>query len=249
MKNVDSKTVEGFGLEWSLFSQDGLSDDQKTKIFNDYFQIFPWNGLPEHPVGVDVGCGSGRWASVVAPRVGRLHLVDASSAALEVARRNLAEQTNCEFVHASVAELPFDDNTLDFAYSLGVLHHVPDTAAAIASVVSKLRPGAPFLLYLYYALDGRPWWFRAIWKLSDLLRHAISSMPFVIRRLTTNIIAALLYWPLARSAKLLDAIGRLPASWPLSYYRDKSFYVMQTDALDRLGTNLSNASPGKKSLR
>jgi hypothetical protein len=30
----------------------------------------------------------------------------------------------------------------------------------------------------------------------------------------------------------------LPSAWPLSYYRDKPFYVMRTDALDRLGTRL-----------
>jgi len=32
--------------------------------------------------------------------------------------------------------------------------------------------------------------------------------------------------------------GRLPVSWPLAYYRDKSFYTMRTDALDRFGTRL-----------
>jgi len=47
----------------------------------------------------------------------------------------------------------------DFGYSLGVLHHVPDTAAAIRSCVTLLKPGAPLLLYLYYAFDNRPVWF------------------------------------------------------------------------------------------
>lgn len=40
-------------------------------------------------------------------------------------------------------------------YFLGVLHHVPDTQAAIRSCVGLLKPGAPLLLYFYYAFDNR----------------------------------------------------------------------------------------------
>jgi SAM-dependent methyltransferase len=238
MKNVDPKTVEGFGHEWTSFDQKGLSEREREKIFNDYFAIFPWDHLPTNSVGADVGCGSGRWASVVAPKVGFLHLVDASDRALEVARSNLRDRNNCDFVCASVAELPFDDRSLDFAYSLGVLHHVPDTAAAIASISEKLKSGAPLLLYLYYTFDNRPWWYKAIWKLSDFCRRVISAMPFGARNVVCQLIASSIYWPLARSAKILDAVGVLPSSWPLAYYRDKTFYVMRTDALDRFGTRL-----------
>ena len=64
--------------------------------------------------------------------------------------------------------IPLPDGSADFGYSLGVLHHVPDTQKGIIECVRKLKPGAPFLLYLYYAFDNRPWWFRTIWKISDL---------------------------------------------------------------------------------
>ncbi|MCY7329778.1 MAG: class I SAM-dependent methyltransferase, partial [Saprospiraceae bacterium] len=63
------------------------------------------------------------------------------------------------------------DGAMDFGYSLGVLHHIPDTRAALAACVRKLKPGAPFLLYLYYAFDNRPWWFKALWRLSDVVRR------------------------------------------------------------------------------
>jgi len=238
MKNIDPKTVEGFGLEWSSFNQVGLIESEKKKIFDDYFGIFPWDSLPTASVGADIGCGSGRWASVVASKVGFLHLVDASDKALEVARNNLRHMDNCDFIHASVAELPFDDKSLDFAYSLGVLHHVPDTAAAIASISKKMKSGAPLLLYLYFAFDNRPWWYKALWKISDVFRRLISAMPFGVKRVVCQIIAGIVYWPLARCAKMLDAIGAMPSLWPLAYYRDKTFYVMRTDALDRFGTRL-----------
>jgi SAM-dependent methyltransferase len=118
------------------------------------------------------------------------------------------------------------------------LHHVIDTQDAICSIANVLKPGAPFLIYLYYAFDQRPWWFRAIWKASDILRRLISIMPLFMKNFICECIALLIYLPLARMALLLDRLGILPSSWPLAYYRNRKYYVMRTDALDRFGTRL-----------
>ena len=236
--NIDTKTVTGFGDEWSRFDQAGLDHRELVEQFERYFAVFPWEELPANSVGFDLGCGSGRWAKLVAPRVGRLHCVDASSAALEVARGNLAGFPNVEFHNASVADIPFADGSMDFAYSLGVLHHVPDTTAGIASCVSKLKRGAPFLLYLYYAFDNRPSWYRAMWRASDVLRRVISSMPSGLKHLVTDLIAALVYFPLATVSRLAERAGMNVGSFPLSTYRRHSFYTMRTDSLDRFGTRL-----------
>ncbi|MDH4099965.1 MAG: class I SAM-dependent methyltransferase [Nitrospirota bacterium] len=236
--NRDEKVVAGFGDEWSRFTQAALSREEREKIFTDYFSNFPWYLLDDESVGADIGCGSGRWAMVVAPRVGYLNLLDASHEALSVAKSNLRDYQNVAFHHASVGEMPFDDISLDFAYSLGVLHHVPDTLGAIKVVARKLKPGAPFLVYLYYAFDNRPRWFRVVWKISDIARGIVSRLPHWLRYLVSQAIALGIYWPLARAAKLLERLGCLPATWPLSYYRDKSLYTLRTDALDRFGTSL-----------
>ncbi|MCA1554839.1 MAG: class I SAM-dependent methyltransferase, partial [Chloroflexi bacterium] len=194
--------------------------------------------LPPSAVGFDLGCGSGRWAKFVAPRVGMLHCVDASADALAVARRNLASAGNCCFHHASVDELPFASGSMDFAYALGVLHHVPDTHAGLRACVHTLKPGAPLLLYLYYAFDNRPWWFRALWRVSDVYRRVLVRWPSGVRLFLTTIIAALVYLPLARVARLIESFG-LSVEWmPLAAYRHSSFYTMCTDSLDRFGTRL-----------
>ena len=83
---------------------------------------------------------------------------------------------------------------MDFGYSLGVLHHVPDTALGIKQCVDKLKHGAPFLLYLYYRFDNRPMWFRFIWHLTDLLRRVISKMPYGLRYFASQIIAFVVYF-------------------------------------------------------
>ncbi len=239
VNNIDARTVSGFGDEWTRFTQAELDQSQKQQIFDDYFRIFPWHLLlPNGGTGADIGCGSGRWAMVVAPRVAMLHLLDASREALEVAKNNLKGIGNVQFHHASVGDIPLADESLDFAYSLGVLHHVPDTQRAVEAIARKLRSGAPFLLYLYYAFDNRPIWYRLLWKMTNRVRLLVSKLPYLLKYFVTQLIAVGVYWPLARMAKLLDLIGCLPNSWPLSYYRDKSFYTIRTDAFDRFGTSL-----------
>ena len=236
--NVDRETIVGFGLEWTAFDQSGLGPEEQLQLFDRYFSIFPFDRLPTHAEGFDLGCGSGRWAALVAPRVGTLHCIDPSPDALAVARRRLADQPNIDFHLASADSIPLADGSEDFGYSLGVLHHVPDTRRALADCTRKLKPGAPFLVYLYYKLEGRPAWFRSIWRISDRGRRLISKWPFPVRKAFTNAMAATVYWPLARGAGLLERLGVDVSNIPLSAYRKASFYTMRTDALDRFGTKL-----------
>jgi SAM-dependent methyltransferase len=238
---VDRAVVTGFGQEWARFRQGRLSPQERRARFADFFSVFPWDTLdPAVSVGADLGCGSGRWAIEVARSVRWLHLVDASSQALTVARGNMARAgiTNVEFHQAELGRLPFADASLDFAYVLGVLHHIPNSEQALAAIVAKLKPGASLLLYLYYNFENRPLWFRLLWRVSDLLRRALSRMPFALRAFASEVIAVVVYYPFARTAALLERIGRLSPAWPLAIYRHSSFYTMRTDALDRFGTRL-----------
>ncbi len=237
-RNVDPHTVAGFGDEWQAFDQTALDESELDALFERYFHLFPWRSLPGDAQGFDLGCGSGRWAERVAPRVARLHCIDASEQALAVARTRLAPRGNCEFHCATVAETPLAPASMDFGYSLGVLHHVPDTAADIRRCATLLKPGAPLLLYLYYAFDNRAAWYRGLWRVSDLLRRGVSRLPFALRRATCNVLALGVYLPLARFAALAERAGANVASLPLSSYRHLSFYTMRTDALDRFGTRL-----------
>jgi SAM-dependent methyltransferase len=236
--NIDSAVVDGFGDEWTRMDQGVLTGREYDEAFESYFHIFPWRLLARNAVGFDLGCGSGRWARGVAPRVGALHCIDASPAALEVARRNLKGVQGVRFHLASVDSIPLLDASMDFGYCLGVLHHVPDTRLGLRCAVSKLRQGAPLLVYLYYAFDNQPTWFRLLHEVSNGGRLLISRAPHGIRYAASQAIAALVYWPLARLARIAERFSADVHSFPLSYYRKRRFYSMRTDALDRFGTRL-----------
>ena len=236
-KNLDIDTVKSFGDEWARFDQTQLSEAEAQKIFDEYFSVFPWDSLPKNATGFDMGCGSGRWAKLMATRVGHLHCIDPSSA-LDVARKALAESPNASFLQASVDDKPLPDGSQDFGYSLGVLHHVPDTAGAIAACTALLKPGAPFLVYLYYAFDNRSSAFKLLWLISDMMRRFICRMPSAVKHVFTDALAALVYFPLARLSLMAERVGLGVSSFPLSHYRHHSFYTMRTDSRDRFGTPL-----------
>lgn len=238
-KNVDPLTVESFGEEWERFSYIDQDTAEVRKAFDEYFRIFPWDDLPQGARGADFGCGSGRWARYVLPRVGSLICLDASEKSIASARRNLPSNDRVTFVQALIDEhMPIEDGSLDFAYSLGVLHHIPDTRAALAACTRKLKSGAPFLLYLYYALENRPIWYRAIWRASDVVRRRVSAIPMPARRYVTDLVALSVYWPLSRVASVVERAGVDPSLVPLAAYRAMPMYMLKNDAYDRLATPL-----------
>ncbi|MGI9382295.1 MAG: class I SAM-dependent methyltransferase [Methyloligellaceae bacterium] len=237
-RNIDDRVVADFGEEWASYDRVRPSADEHRRLFECYFSVFPFDSLPADAEGFDMGCGSGRWAEIVADRVGRLHCIDPAERALTVAKRRLADKGNAVFHLAGVDHLPLEDGSQDFGYSLGVLHHVPETERGLADCVRKLKPGAPFLVYLYYRFDNRPSWFAAVWRISDVLRRGVCHLPFPIKNAVAGGIARVIYWPLARAAKVGAQHGLSTKNWPLSGYREAAFATMRNDALDRFGTRL-----------
>ena len=237
MTNIDEATARAFDAKWGADFGGTLNPERARRGFDQLFSLFPFDEL-SGAEGFDLGCGQGRFAALVAPRVGRLHCIDPSPNGLAVARRAMAERSNVVFHLAAVDAIPLADSSQDFGYSLGVLHHIPDTEAALRSCVAKLRPGAPFLLYLYYNFENRPLWFRTLWRTSDLVRRMISRLPFRLRRLACDAIAALVYWPLSRFARVVERAGGKAERVPLGSYRDARLGNMRVAALDRFGTAL-----------
>ena len=142
------KVIEGFGDEWKKIDQSKISEVEHKELFNRYFSIFPFSNINHKSIGFDLGCGSGRWAKLVAPKVKKLYCVDPSNA-IEIAKKNLSKFNNCIFLKNSVQNIKIKNESMDFGYCLGVLHHVDDPLQGISNCVKKLKYNAPFLIYLY----------------------------------------------------------------------------------------------------
>lgn len=236
-ENMDTQTVAAFGQEWEAFH--AFSEEEIQHIGKEYFDITDERHFNSSSLVLDVGCGSGRWSKYLADKVKFIEAIDPSEAVFSAVNQT-QDLSNVRITRAGVDRIPFDDNAFDFVFSLGVLHHIPDTLRAMQACVEKLRPGGYFLVYLYYALDNRGTLFRALFRTVNLLRKLISRLPYSAKRIICDLLAFFIYLPLALLSKTLkawlkdDHYKRIP----LSYYHDKSFYVMRNDALDRFGTPL-----------
>lgn len=237
--NRDASVIQSFGEEWNQFYQ--FEEGELARIANDYFDLVDESVVSKATYAIDIGCGTGRFSKALAPRVGFIEAVDPSES-LHAADKLLAEVPNVRLTKASVENLPFSDETFDFAMSVGVLHHIPDTERALRTCVAKVKRGGHFYVYLYYALDNRGRAFRALFKAVDSIRRTVSRLPSPWKQLACDALAVGVYMPPIWIGRALDAAGygELSRRLPLSYYQTKSFFIIRNDARDRFGTSLEH---------
>jgi ubiquinone/menaquinone biosynthesis C-methylase UbiE len=155
------------------------------------------------------------------------------SEALEVAKKNLKSFKNCVFHKASFHSISLMNNSQDFGYCLGILHYITDTFSGLINYAKKLKPGASFLFYLYYAFDSKPVWFKLLCFCAELMRKIISRLPVIIKNIIRDMIALFIYWTLAKIGKILSNLSSPVQNFYLIGYKDLNFYTMRTDSLDR----------------
>lgn len=221
-----------FGEEWKTFSD--ISSDHE-RIFRQYFDLVELSSLSDHRV-CDLGCGIGRWSYFLVNKCRELILLDFSEA-IFVARNNLRNANNVIFFMGDINELPFKDNFADLIFSLGVLHHLPNNALDVIRNLHKYAP--KLLIYLYYALDNRPIYFKALLafvtksrKLLFRIRNPLFRMFF------TFMVALLVYKPMVCLGMILKPFG-LARHIPLyEGYRGMSFRGIRQDVYDRFFTSI-----------
>lgn len=169
---IDSEKYSGsFGFQWKKFATTQLDSVSKSSRSRDAFvEKTGWDlaDLRGRTV-LDAGCGMGRFAEICADAGAEVWGVDLSEA-VEAAVGNLGSRTNVRLLQADIMALPFADSSFDFVYSIGVLHHTPDTRAAFLQLARLVKPGGRISIWVYSkrlrAFVG-----------SELLRPLTSRMP------------------------------------------------------------------------
>ena len=219
-----------FGEQWQRF--DRILPEHERE-FRGYFDLFEGPEL-DGIRACDVGCGIGRWSFFLARRCREVVLIDFSEA-IFVARRNLRDSDNCLFFQADLRALPFRDDFADLLFSLGVLHHLPTGALDAVRRLARFAP--KLLVYLYYALDNRPWHFRAIFAGADRVRRILSRVRSRrAREITSWVLTVGVYLPFVMLGRLVSPLG-LGRFVPLyEYYGGMSAGRIRQDAYDRFFT-------------
>jgi SAM-dependent methyltransferase len=111
-----------------------------------------WSYLAEdlgvrNGIAVEIGCGSGHMAAVMAAEGYDVVLVDYSPAAIQCAKnswRSLPGRERKSYVVGDALELPFQDNTVAAVISCGLLEHFGNPLAPIREMARVLKPGGLF---------------------------------------------------------------------------------------------------------
>lgn len=222
---VDAEKYAGsFGFQWHRHAQTQLDGPHHTESEFDFRQRTGFT--PDELRGkliLDVGCGMGRFAEVASRWGARVMGVDLSTAA-EVAAQNLSARDGVFFFQADAFALPFANESFDFIYSLGVLHHTPDCEKAFKGLVKFLKPGGTIAIWLY---SGYNKWYR----FSDLYRKFTHRLPS--KTLHTLCYAAVPMYYVYYGIRKVPLIGRSVSGFfhhifPLSLHPSPAARVLDT---------------------
>jgi SAM-dependent methyltransferase len=224
-----SKTFASFGYEWNEFDEIRPEDEDFARI---YFRDVELESL-SGKVGLDAGCGKGRFTRILAGHLDAVVALDGSSA-VEAAARNLSAFPNTLVVKSDLRSAPLAPASFDFVTCLGVLHHLEDPHEGFFELVELLAPGGRLLVYLY----SRPSTFglRSVaLRLADALRKVTTKMPHRLLRLLSVPIGTILYWAVVVPGRFgQDREVRALDTLPMSTYRDKPRRSLVLDTFDRL---------------
>jgi SAM-dependent methyltransferase len=190
-------TAENFGWQWQHFVQ---SDE----LYADQFLGWIAPVRPEFfqdKVVLEGGCGKGRHTQLAASWGARDVVGVDLSEAVETAFAATRKLKNAHIVQADIYHLPFA-RVFDYAFSVGVLHHLPDPHAGFRSLAAKVKDDG-YLSAWVYGAENNEW----ITHFVDPVREKFSSridrrallhlskLPTALMFLATKLV----YGPLNRS--------------------------------------------------
>jgi SAM-dependent methyltransferase len=191
-------TAKQFGWQWQHFTQ---TDD----LYAD--QFLGWIG-PVQPgffrdkIVLEGGCGKGRHAQLAARWCARDVIGVDLSDAVETAFAATRALENVHIVQADIYHLPFP-RIFDYAFSVGVLHHLPYPRRGFKSLASKVKPGGHLSAWVYGA-ENNEWITRWVNPLRERITSRIN--PRALLHLS-KLPAAFLYVATKLAYRPLNRVG------------------------------------------
>jgi SAM-dependent methyltransferase len=235
-EGTTARTLSSFGYEWTTFDDVREEDESFAAIYFKDVDLEGCAGL----VGLDAGCGKGRFTRVLGRHLKTVVALDGSEAVL-AAVENLKGFDNVCVVRSDLRLPLFAEKSFDFIMSLGVLHHLDDPRQGFLHLVEYLAPGGQLLVYLYSRPETLNTRAVALGAASAVRRVTVH-LPHSMLRVFAAPIAAILYGGIVIPGRWGNRIRALRplAKLPMSTYRDKPFRSLVLDTFDRLSAPIEH---------
>ncbi|HYS04833.1 MAG TPA: methyltransferase domain-containing protein [Candidatus Dormibacteraeota bacterium] len=147
-----ARTAAAFGWEWRTFSR---VDDHHEQQFLDWIAPAGRNTFRGQVV-LEGGCGKGRHTRL-ASRYGAAAIIGVDlSDAVDTAFDNTRDEPTAHIVQADLLSLPLRPASCDYAFSVGVLHHLSNPSAGFRALSGAVRPGGAVSIWVYGA-ENNAW--------------------------------------------------------------------------------------------
>ena len=146
-QNLQSTADEQLRVEFNEWAREGKGDSMERGHRPVGEQAIARMNVPREAMVLDVGCGSGWAARLMAKQAIAGHVIgiDVSDEMVRVAREQSSSVANVEFQVASAEKLPFPDNTFTHAFSMESLYYYADIGKAVSEIGRVLTPGGLFV--------------------------------------------------------------------------------------------------------
>lgn len=157
----------------------------------------------------DVGCGTGHFATIMAPRAGEVVCIDPSSASLAVARRVCSGASNVRFLSASIEEASdtWSGEPATCAVALMVLMTAPNLSRFAQKLSSVLSPGSAFVAVIPHPFFWPNYWGYAMEPWFDYMKEIFIEAPFKISNARTDFRTTHIHRPLGQYVSCFEENG------------------------------------------
>jgi SAM-dependent methyltransferase len=228
VQEVEQRTADAFGYEWTRYSE---LADRYRKQFLDWLRPVTADFFRDKAV-LEGGCGKGRHTALAAEFGARDVVALDLSEAVEAAFANTRHLENVHIVQADLNHPPVK-RQFDYAFSIGVLHHLPDPERGFQALVSRLKPGGAMSAWVY-GREGNGW---IVHGITPMREHVTSHLPHAM----LDVLSAAFTVPVWLSTKLLygptqgKLLGRsLPYGEYMSYIAPFPFREQRSIVFDHL---------------
>lgn len=191
-------TAAGFGWQWTHFTQ--TEEKYEEQFLGWIAPVTP--EFFKDKVVLEGGCGKGRHTQLAAQWGARDVIGVDLSAGVETAFAATRDLPNAHIVQADIYNLPFA-RAFDYAFSVGVLHHLPDPRGGFKSLASTVKSGGHISAWVYGA-ENNEWITRWVNPLRERLTSRMNPRALLqLSKVPTAIVFAatkLVYGPLNVSA-------------------------------------------------
>jgi len=229
IKNADLKN--SFGFQWKKwnklqFDSENIGLPMEGHTGRMFSSITDFESeLNQNKIFLDIGAGSGRFSHLLLNKNNKVVCIEVSNS-VDILYQNFSDKLEkALIIQADFEKLPIKEETIDHAFSIGVLHHSKNQEIAFSQVYKCLKNNGSFAASVYS--KDSPYNLTLVYlyrKFFNFLKYFFSYYPVLFYAyLIVNI-----YYPIAKIMKFRGSYLLAKSIFPALIYKDKRWSILDT---------------------